>query len=167
MKFLNLRNYCLILLGTEKNLIEDILRISENTPNVMAYNSTDVMVATFSSNLTINEINEYVKSFKVNFFVFDLNDKSAYNIVDKKTNKELFGFINDSKKIKKSVIDLKISKKEKFEDVKSHNFLYDDLIIDELDEKEIEHEINKILDKGYKNITKNDKFFIKNLIKKQ
>lgn len=167
MKFLNLRNYCLILLGTEKNLIEDILRISENTPNVMAYNSTDVMVATFSSNLTINEINEYVKSFKVNFFVFDLNDKSAYNIVDKKTNKELFRFINDSKKIKKSVIDLKISKKEKFEDVKSHNFLYDDLIIDELDEKEIEHEINKILDKGYKNITKNDKFFIKNLIKKQ
>ena len=53
-----------------------------------------------------------------------------------------------------------------FEDIKSHNFLHNDLIVDELDENEIESEINKILDKGYKNITKNDKSLMKNLTKK-
>jgi hypothetical protein len=166
MKLFNLKKYCLILLGVEKKSIEDILRISESIPNVMAYNSTDIIVTTFSSNLNINEIKEYVKSFDVNFFAFDLNDKCAHNIVDKKTNKELFGFINDSKKVKKSVIDLKISKTEMFEDIKSHNFLHNDLIVNELDENEIESEINKILDKGYKNITKNDKSLMKNLTKK-
>ena len=61
MKLFNLKKYCLILLGVEKKSIEDILRISESIPNVMVYNSTDIMVTTFSSNLNINEIKEYVK----------------------------------------------------------------------------------------------------------
>ncbi len=167
MELLNKKNYCLILLGAENHPIDDILRISETTPNTMAYNSQDVIVATFSSYLNIGEITEYVKSYDVNFFVFEINNKNfGRNITDEETDNELFSFIgNPSIQIPKSNSfsneDIELIRKS-FKSIPKIRIDIEDLY----DEDEIEETINSILDKGYKNITEGDKKFIQKLINK-
>ena len=167
MELLNRKNYCLILLGAENHSIDDILRISETTPNTMAYNSQDVIVATFSSYLNIREVTEYIKSYNINFFVFEVNDKNfGRNVTDEETDNELFSFISSPS--------IHIPKANSFsnEDInlirKSFNSL-PKLILDiedYYDEEDVEETINAILDKGYKNITEGDKIFIQKMINK-
>ena len=167
MELLNRKNYCLILLGAENHPIDDILRISETTPNTMAYNSQDVIVATFSSYLNIREITEYIKSYDVNFFVFNINDKNfGRNITDEETDNELFNFISGSS--------IHIPKANSFsnEDINLIRKSFNSLpklkleIEDYYDEEDVEETINAILDKGYKNITESDKIFIQKMINK-
>lgn len=167
MELLNRKNYCLILLGAENHPIDEILRISETTPNTMAYNSQDVIVATFSSYLNIREVTEYIKSYDVNFFIFDINDKNfGRNITDNETDNELFGFVSGPS--------IHIPKANSFsnEDIelirKSFNSLPKlKLEIEDLyDEEDVEETINTILDKGYKNITEDEKKLIQKLINK-
>jgi len=167
MELLNRKNYCLILLGAENHPIDEILRISETTPNTMAYNSQDVIVATFSSYLNIREVTEYIKSYDVNFFIFDINDKNfGRNITDEETDNELFSFISGPS--------IHIPKSNSFsnEDIelirKSFNSLPKlKLEIEDLyDEEDVEETINLILDKGYKNITEGEKKLIQKLINK-
>jgi hypothetical protein len=179
MKF-KFKNYCLILMGVKDNLIDDILKVSETTVSVMGYNSQDVIVATFSSNLNVNEITEYVKTFDVNFFIFELDKNCGFNIKDKKTSKDLFGFINDKQNIIVKPIKLNFNDLERgnenYNEMRSHlknlreqntNKVHSEAIfIDDLNEEEIENEINKILDKGYKKIGKKDKLFIQKLMNK-
>lgn len=179
MKF-KFKNYCLILMGAKDNLIDDILKVSETTVSVMGYNSQDVIVATFSSNLNVSEITEYVKTFDVNFFVFELGKNCGFNIKDKKTSKDLFGFITNKqntvvKPIKLNFNDLERNN-ENYSEMRSHlknrreqtmnNVHSEDVFIGDLSEEEIENEVNKILDKGYKKIGKKDKLFIQKLMNK-
>jgi ATP-dependent RNA circularization protein (DNA/RNA ligase family) len=167
MELLNRKNYCLILLGAENHSIDDILRISETTPNTMAYNSQDVIVATFSSYLNIREITDYIKSYDVNFFIFDINDKNfGRNITDEETDNELFSFISGPS--------IHIPKSNSFsnEDIELIRKSFKSIpkikidIEDVYDEEDVEETINLILDKGYKNITEGDKKFIQRLINK-
>ena len=164
MELLNRKNYCLILLGTENCQIDDILRISETTPNTITYNSQDVIVATFSSYLNIREITEYVKLYNVNFFVFDINNNNfGRNITDDETDNELFSFISTQtpKGNSFSNEDIDLIRKS-FNSLPKLKLEIEDLY----DEEEIEETINSILDKGYKNITEGDKKFIQKLINK-
>ena len=168
MELLNRKNYCLILLGAENHPIDEILRISETTPNTMAYNSQDVIVATFSSYLNIGEVTEYIKSYDVNFFIFDINVKNfGRNITDIETDNELFSFIEGpSIRIPKgssfSNEDIDLIRKS-FNEVKPRIKID---IEDLYDEDDVEETINTILDKGYKNITEGDKIFIQKMINK-
>jgi hypothetical protein len=177
MKF-KFKNYCLILLDVKEILINDILKISENTPNIMRYNSQDIIVTTFSSNFNVNEISTYVKTFNVNFFIFEIGKKSDYHVVDSKTSKTLFGFINKIKDNPKKDFKIKFKLPDINENIINdnqcfkYNYKGDDSnsinidFINQLDEDEIETEVNRILDKGYENMSKTDKIFIQNLIKK-
>lgn len=168
MELLNRKNYCLILLGAENHPIDEILRISETTPNTMAYNSQDVIVATFSSYLNIGEVTEYIKSYDVNFFIFDINAKNfGRNITDIETDNELFSFIEGpSIRMPKgssfSNEDIDLIRKS-FNEVKPRIKID---IEDLYDEDDVEETINTILDKGYKNITEGDKIFIQKMINK-
>ena len=168
MELLNRKNYCLILLGAENHPIDEILRISETTPNTMAYNSQDVIVATFSSYLNIGEVTEYIKSYDVNFFIFDINAKNfGRNITDIETDNELFSFIEGpSIRMPKgssfSNEDIDLIRKS-FSEVKPRIKID---IEDLYDEDDVEETINTILDKGYKNITEGDKIFIQKMINK-
>ena len=168
MELLNRKNYCLILLGAENHSIDDILRISETTPNTMAYHSQDVIVATFSSYLNIREVTEYIKSYDINFFVFEVNDKNfGRNITDEETDNELFSFISSPsihtpKANSFSNEDINLIRKS-FKNVKP-KIKFD--IEDFYDEDDVEETINAILDKGYKNITEGDKIFIQKMINK-
>jgi hypothetical protein len=168
MELLNRKNYCLILIGAEEHPIDNILRISESTPNILVYDSKDVTVATFSSYLNISEVTEYIKSYDINFFVFDINVKNfGRNITDDEADKELFGFIDiPSLFVPKgspfSSEDIELISKS-FSEVKPIvPFSIEDLY----DEEDVEETINAILDKGYKNITEGDKKFIQKLINK-
>lgn len=168
MELLNRKNYCLILLGAENHPIEDILRISETTPNTMSYNSQDVIVATFISYLSIGEVTEYVKSYGVNFFIFDINAKNfGRNVTDIETDNELFGFIDGPslfvpKGSSFSNEDIDLIRKS-FSEVKPRIKID---IEDLYDEEDVEETINAILDKGYKNITEDDKIFIQKMVNK-
>ena len=168
MELLNRKNYCLILLGAENHPIDEILRISETTPNTMAYNSQDVIVATFSSYLNIGEVTEYIKSYDVNFFIFDINAKNfGRNITDIETDNELFSFIESPslrapKGSSFSNEDIDLIRKS-FSEVKPRIKID---IEDLYDEDDVEETINAILDKGYKNITEGDKIFIQKMINK-
>lgn len=168
MELLNRKNYCLILIGAEEHPIDNILRISESTPNILVYDSKDVTVATFSSYLNIGEVTEYIKSYDINFFVFDINVKNfGRNITDDEADKELFGFIDGPslfgvKTNPFSNEDIELLRKTFSEHKPKLIIDVDDLY----DEEDVEETINAILDKGYKNITEGDKKFIQRMINK-
>jgi hypothetical protein len=168
MELLNRKNYCLILLGIENHSIDDILRISETTPNTITYDSQDVIVTTFSSYLNIREVTEYIKSYNINFFIFEINNKNfGRNVLDIEMDNELFGFIDGPstytpKSNSFNNEDIELIRKS-FNNVKPKiKFDIEDLY----DEEDVEETINTILDKGYKNITEKDKIFIQRMVNK-
>ena len=175
------RNYSIIILGelSETTAIE-VFKVAQDTPNLMKYKDTDVIVATFTSALEVNELNEYLKTFEFNFLFFDLNSDCGFNINNESVHKDLFGDfklkntseledlsnkmldeIHKSRrgfKNKKAVNTRKSIKKNDITDI--------EVIVDGLDKCDIEGMINDILDKGLKNISEFDKAIMDNLIKK-
>lgn len=163
MEPLDKKDYCLMLLGAENHPIDDILRISETIPNTMAYNSQDVIVATFSSYLNIKEVTTYIKSYNINFFVFEINTNNfGRNITDAETDKELFGFIKPKRKTRE---EFQERIQELFDNPElARKFFQNDRVEEQY--QDAEEIINSILDKGYKNITEGDKKTIQRLINK-
>ncbi len=178
MKF---RNYSIVILGelSDETLIE-VFKVAQDAPNMMKYKDTDVVIATFSSALESNELNDYLKTFEFNFLFFDLNNSCGYSINNKSVHDDLFGDfklkntseledlsnkmldeIHKSRrgfKNKKAVNTRKSIKKNDISDI--------EVIVDGLDKCDIEGMINDILDKGLKNISEFDKAIMDNLIKK-
>ena len=75
----------------------EISKISESQPNFLP--AKGITIATFTSAFEPNELTDYFKSFNKNFLVFDLSEEvSGYNFENKVIGRDLFGFINASKK---------------------------------------------------------------------
>lgn len=93
MKF---RDYCLVLMGKNDNVYSEILKISESKPNIL--DAKGIIIATFSSIMTPEEISDYFKSNNRNFLVFDLDkSNSGFSITKKEVQQGLFGFIGEDR----------------------------------------------------------------------
>jgi len=158
-------------MGDTKNVAIEIEKVSDDKPNIL--DAKGIVIATFSSTLTINELNEWFKLHDRSYFVFDLS-VSGYNITKKEVHEGLFGFMT---KIDKSVIDKRTaellsaiedakiiqetSRKNKNEGTEVKTVIRPRRIteseIDSMTRKEKDEMINKIIDKGVENITDYDK----------
>lgn len=93
-------NYCVIILEAESAPLEEIFRMADKEPKITEYNKFMVM-ATFDSSLTINELSEYLKTFDIEFILTIIDDNFSINIKDSDIKKHLFdnlreNYINDS-----------------------------------------------------------------------
>lgn len=157
------KNYCVLLMGRTEGVAIEIEKISESKPSIL--NAKGIVIATFTTFVSVQEISAWFKMNKRSFFVFELNEETSDCFIDKVQIQEgLFGF-------------LKNVNKDKLED-KTQEFLgvigVETVPIDnELTESDImaltqdekDDLLNKFFDNGTENLTEEDKKII-NLLSK-
>lgn len=163
MKF---RNYCIVIMGDTKNVLPEIVKISETKPNIL--DSKGILIATFASIAEPKEITDYFKLNGRNFLVFDLNEENSGAFISKKEiNDGLFGFLkefnNEVLKQKTeelmTTIDLEMtsttvsSKSRKLRT----EFQFSIEEIYNMSPKEKNELMNKLIDKGAENLSEYDK----------
>lgn len=163
MKF---RNYCLVVIGDTKDVLSEIIKISDNKPNVL--DAKGILIATFSSVVEPQEVTDYFKINKRNFLVFDLNvNNSGFYIEKKDIHDGLFGFLNQyTDEILKrktedllSTIDIELTSTTVESKVKKTK-KRDVISIDEIKKmtpQEKNELMNKLIDKGVNNLSEYDK----------
>jgi hypothetical protein len=188
MNIMIFKHYCAVFFNPTDGLNSEVSKISESKPRVIP--GRNISIFTFTSVIETPVLTDYFKSFDRNFLLFDLNqDVSGFNFIDKKKEEDLFGFLNNETNNKnfeslsnmllddfiKHSIDMNdftsdnttyFSGSQKFDTYQNINVENVDKVID-IDEnmtsKEINEEIDRIIDKGVKNLTDNDKKMLEKL----
>lgn len=176
MKF---RNYCLVIMGDTKNVLSEIEKVSETPPNLL--DAKGILISTFTSVLKPNELTDWFRLNKRNFLLFDLNpNASGFNILKKDIHNGLFGFIianADELKLKSydltRAIELTSDTKNIKANIKSNEDKKRNRITEKLSDLDIknmsilqrEEMLNKIMDKGVKNLSENEKKLLQRLAK--
>lgn len=164
MKF---RNYCLVVMGNTKNILQEIVKISETKPNVL--DAKGIVIATFTSNIEPRELSDFFRLNERTFLIFDLSpDNSGHHFVKDDINEGLFGFLRemDDENLRQKAQDLieeissttvsnKTSKiKQKIGGTEV------EVSIDEIEKmtpREKNRLMNKLIDKGVENLSEYDK----------
>lgn len=171
---MKLRNYCVVIMGDTKNVLIEIEKVSDDKPNVL--DAKGIVIATFTSALRINELNEWFKLNNRSYFVFDLSI-SGFNITKKEVHDGLFSFMkpNKSDLIDKNIQDLidAIKSKDKgYEmsepiDIKTvvRERKLTEADIEDMTQDEKHKMMNKLIDKGVEKLTDYDKELLQFLAK--
>ena len=170
------KNYCAVFFTPTDGLDKEVGKICEGKPRKIS--GTGIAIYTFSSVVEIPILTDFFKSFNRNFLLFDLDtSKSGFNLLDKKKEEDLFGFLTNitsiseyedlSNKLMDDIINesTNIPGIEDFYKIpdymlKSSFIKKEDEVIetyDNLSKNEINIEVNKIIDKGIENLTETDK----------
>lgn len=178
---MKIKNYCVIIMGDTKNVFIEIEKVSDDKPNIL--DAKGIVIATFSSSLTINELNEWFKLNERSYFVFDLS-LSGFNITKKEIHEGLFGFLNIMNKdvldkrasdLLNAIEDAKIIQETSKRNKNKHEYVDVKTVIkpkriteseiESMTRKEKDEFINKIIDKGVENLTDYDKKILPLLVK--
>lgn len=160
MKF---KNYCVLLMGRTEGSALEIEKISDSKPNIL--NAKGLVIATFTSFVSVQEISAWFKMNKRSFFVFELNDETSDCFIDKVAIQEgLFGFL---KNVDKDKLEEKTSEFLGAVGVEvpsvENELTESDIMALTQDEKD--DLLNKFIDNGCENLTEEDKKII-NLLSK-
>ena len=171
------KQYCAVFFTPTDRLDFEVTKISENDYNKIG--GSGISIYTFNSALDVVVLTDYFKSLDRNFLIFDLNkESSGFNLLDKDKEYLLFGLLNDNKlseyeNLSNLLMDDIISESNKIEtknELKSSDGLLkmkenDDFlnVYNNLSKDEINQELNKIIDKGIKNLTDKDKKILNKL----
>ena len=168
MKF---RNYCIVVMGETKDVLDEITKISETKPNVL--DAKGILIATFSSIAEPNELTEWFIENNRSFLIFDLNKQSSgFNITKKEIHEGLFGFLKninvdemgdkfmnsiniDGIRVETKTRPLRDSIKNKLDPKK----------IEEMGPSEKQDLLNQLIDSGLENLTEQDKKLLPLLVK--
>lgn len=175
MKF---RNYCMVVMGETKDVIPEITKIAENKPNIL--DAKGILIATFSSVAEPRELTDYFKLNGRNFLLFDLNaENSGFHITKDEINQGLFGFLQqmneENLKQKTDSLIQEISsttvtnkykkilkdKKDKFKQMTDNKISLEE--IESMSAKDKNDLMNKLIDKGVKNLSEHDKLLLNKL----
>jgi hypothetical protein len=161
MKF---RNYCLVVFGNTVGILKEVIQISEIEPNVL--DAKGVSILTFTSNIEPRELNDYFRTNKRNFLLFDLNpDFSGFNFEKLDINDGLFGylkFMNEQTLQEKT--NRLINEFEAPVEVKKTEELITVDDIDSMDSNEKNELLNILIDRGISNtLSANDEKLLKKL----
>ena len=160
------RNYCIVVMGDTKNVLPEIVKISETKPNIL--DSKGILIATFASIASPREISDYFKLNGRNFLVFDLNEENSGVFISKKEiNDGLFGFLkefNDEVLKQKTeelitTIDLEMTSttvSSKTRKLRTEFYVSIEQI-EQMSPKEKNDLMNKLIDKGVENLSEYDK----------
>jgi len=163
MKF---RNYCIVIMGDTKNVLPEIVKISETKPNIL--DSKGILIATFASIAEPKEITDYFKLNGRNFLVFDLNEENSGVFISKKEiNDGLFGFLKEfnnevlKQKTEELMTTIDIEMTSTTVSSKSRKLRTEfQVSIEEIynmSPKEKNELMNKLIDKGAENLSEYDK----------
>ncbi len=169
MKF---RNYCVVIMGDTKNVLPEIIKISETKPNVL--DSKGILIATFSSIASPREISDYLKLNNRNFLMFDLNQENSGFFISKENIHEgLFGFLKEfnSEILKQkteelmTTIDLEMTSTTVSSKTRKLRTEFQVSIeeIEQMSPKEKNELMNKLIDKGVSNLSEYDKKLLNKL----
>jgi len=154
------RNYCIVIMGDTDNCLREIEKISEG--KIRSLNAKGIVISTFTSNLEVEELDDWFKVNNRSFLVFDLNVKSSgFNFQKKDIHEGLFGFLKtlnlDKLNEELSVI---FEEEEKVVEI-----VLTESDIEKMTPKEKKEMFDRLLDKGVSNLTENDKKIIPFLVK--
>jgi hypothetical protein len=153
------KNYCIVALGDIDGIVDIIKRVSENAPRKLE--QTGVLICTFSSIMTVTEIKETINTKKRTFFIFEVgSDTAAYRVGREDIHDQLFGHIDKGGDDLLSALtsNLMHGIRESSEHSMSGNTRSatitedEEISVSELSKPEIQNEIDKLLDKGFKNL---------------
>ncbi len=188
MNIMIFKHYCAVFFNPTDGLNSEVSKISESKPRVIP--GRNISIFTFTSVVETPILTDYFKSFNRNFLLFDLNQEvSGFNFIDKKKEEDLFGFLNNEtnnknfESLSNMLLDDFIKHSLDISDV-TPNFgsslsgnqnydIYQNISVEnedkgiDIDEnmtsKQINEEIDRIIDKGVKNLTDNDKKMLEKL----
>jgi hypothetical protein len=159
------KNYCMVVLGNTDGCECEIKNISETNPNIV--NMNGVALCTFTTIATINELNDYFKSFGRNFFLFVLDPSlSCCNINNRHMYAILFSEFENYDGLQLEELGIRLNEElgKDFNGTKiKKDFDDPETLIDsfsDLSKSDKELIINEILDKGVKNMTDDDKIIL-------
>jgi hypothetical protein len=171
------------MLGDINGGKDEITKISESSVNLLQ--AKGLIIATFSSAVSVNELNDYFKLNNRSFILFEMNRGSYAAFINdgKDTNEKLFEKIiknnpdileDMSVKLLKDIVtslkDIKHVSKYSGTSVSDAIIVTDDKImvesIKKMSSNEKQVEINKLIDKGLDKLTDYDKKYLSCLTKK-
>jgi hypothetical protein len=177
------RNYCAVFFSPTEGVDKEVAKIAEGKPRKIG--GTGISIYTFSSVVDVSILTDFFKSFNRNFLLFDLDkNNSGFNLLDKKKEEDLFGFLNNdnvaseyeilSNKLLDDIISESVNMPgiEDFYKIPDYilkpkkNINKEEEVVetyDNLSKDEINTEVNKIIDKGIENLTEKDKKRLKKL----
>lgn len=178
------KHYCAVFFNPTTGLDLEVSKVSESKLRVIP--GKNISIFTFTSLIEVAILSDYFKSFNRNFLLFELNDEvSAFNFNNKKKEEDLFGFLNNENINKnfeslsnmllddfiKQTLDTESEQTNTsfsgnqifniFKNSEDDNRIFD--INEKMTSREINDEIDKIIDKGVKNLTDNDKKLLEKL----
>ena len=188
---MNFKYYCIVVMGETEGVMLEIDKVSESIPRVLK--SEGILITTFKSAANANEIEDYLTSLNRNFFIFEIGaDNTGYNIINKLISKDLFSHVElypegDLSKLESEIngndIEFKpesMSYKDRVDyitnllDEEGYDYLTTEdkrFYIDickggpKLIEGQEKTVIEQIIDKGYENLSDEDKELLKILSK--
>ena len=161
---MNFRYYCLIILGDVTGVKEDIQKISEMRISFME--GKGLLMSTFYSSFSVDEINSLLLSNKKNFVVFEmLEGLYGVNLNDKVKHDQLFGGVKEfndaiqkemNEKLVSAIMagvskDIMTGNKQQVND--------NDIIstVKKMSDSDKANKLDYLLDKGLENLTEYDK----------
>lgn len=153
------------------DVVSEIERISEIKPNVL--NARGILIATFSSVIEANILTDFFKSHGLSFLLFDLDPKSSgVHITKKIIHQGLFGFLKDLTDVELKNRTQTLSREiSATADTKSSSLRrtirkdkkISESDIDNMGKEAKENLLNELIEKGFEQLTEDDKKILKKL----
>ena len=157
------KNYCIVALGDISGIVDIIKRVSENAPRKLE--QTGVLICTFSSVMTVSELKDAISTENKTFFIFEVgNDTAAYKIGRDDIHEQLFGHIEEGGDDMLNMLTsnlmhgIRESNGQMSGNTSSVTITEEEEIdVSDLTKPQIQKEIDKLLDKGLKNLDEKEK----------
>ena len=178
---MKIRNYCIIIMGDTIGSDVEIAQLSQSRPNIL--NAKGILIATFVSSLTPNELEIKFKSYGRSFVVFELDkETSGFHINKPNIHEGLFGFIgklgDDALRNRLNALYKEINltsdtkneqtvfknntKLKRVKTIKEKEFT--EAEVDKMGPSDKTVLLNKLIDKGPENLTEYDKKILQRLV---
>jgi hypothetical protein len=152
-----IRNYCLVGLGETENIKEDLIFVSESSPNYVG--GKGLLISTFTSTLHIIEIEEFLNMNERSFIIFEMTPGFySATLKDRRLQEILFGGKIDNSNMFSFKMEENL--REFIEDIRGDIINEvggaDDPYAEDMEPPTLDDLLDKINNIGYKNLTEDE-----------
>ncbi len=152
-----IRNYCLVGLGETENIKEDLIFVSESSPNYVG--GKGLLISTFTSTLHIIEIEEFLNMNERSFIIFEMTPGFySATLKDRRLQEILFGGKIDNSNMFSFKMEENL--REFIEDIRGDIINEvggaDDPYVEDMEPPTLDDLLDKINNIGYKNLTEDE-----------